>query len=252
MKKTVTIGIFDNDKNLYSDDTSLKYPHKFIKISDLKGIFIMTDYKNITEIEKRVNDTGSLPIYFLGSGNYHYLTLPLIMNLDENLTLIVFDHHLDYKKLSFNDYTSCGSWIFDVIYLCKNVKKIIVIGPYKNIIDYPSDKLLLLQEKDINYKNILKLNKSIPTKNIYISIDRDILNEKTLITNWNQGNLTIDKIVKSIKLISKNKNLIRADISGDLDWSFHSKIDISNKCSLKKSIHVNNILFKHLINILQK
>jgi len=64
----------------------------------------------------------------------------------------------------------------------------------------------------------------IPTKNIYISIDKDCLKGNYALTNWEEGCLSLEELLLIIKLIKENLDIVGLDIIGD-----HSKICIENR-----------------------
>ena len=49
---------------------------------------------------------------------------------------------------------------------------------------------------------------------IYLSVDKDILTKKDAMTNWNQGQLDISTLQKSLRQVLSHQRLIGADICG--------------------------------------
>ena len=56
---------------------------------------------------------------------------------------------------------------------------------------------------------------AIPTENIYISIDKDVLNTDNVVTNWDQGMMDISTLTSILEHILKNKQAEGVDICGE-------------------------------------
>ena len=55
----------------------------------------------------------------------------------------------------------------------------------------------------------------IPTKNVYITVDKDVLSREDVETNWDQGTMRLDYLLKLITAIGKTHSIIGADVTGD-------------------------------------
>jgi hypothetical protein len=64
-----------------------------------------------------------------------------------------------------------------------------------------------------------KLLKRIPTQHVYVSIDKDCLSRKSAITNWEQGQISLDWLVAALEYIKKVRTLVGVDITGDYSVS---------------------------------
>lgn len=62
---------------------------------------------------------------------------------------------------------------------------------------------------------ILSLVKRIPTKKVYLSIDKDCLKSEFALTNWEEGLISLEELILMLKVIQENCDIIGADISGD-------------------------------------
>lgn len=45
---------------------------------------------------------------------------------------------------------------------------------------------------------------AIPTRSVYVSIDKDVLNEADAITNWDQGNMKLGQLLDLLGYMSLN------------------------------------------------
>lgn len=70
----------------------------------------------------------------------------------------------------------------------------------------------------------LSLLKRIPTKEVYLSIDKDCLKKDYALTNWEEGHLSLGELLLMLKLIKENLDIVGVDITGD-----YSKICIKSK-----------------------
>ncbi|MDO8536614.1 MAG: hypothetical protein Q7S30_06385 [Candidatus Omnitrophota bacterium] len=55
----------------------------------------------------------------------------------------------------------------------------------------------------------------LPTKKVYISIDKDCLKAPYSLTNWAPGHLELEELLLMLKLIKENAEIIGTDITGD-------------------------------------
>ncbi len=70
--------------------------------------------------------------------------------------------------------------------------------------------------KNCNLNDLFfELAKRIRDKDVYVSIDKDCLNQDYALTNWESGRLNLDELLSLLKLIKENLNIIGLDIVGD-------------------------------------
>ncbi len=87
------------------------------------------------------------------------------------------------------------------------------------------NKIYWNELKGKNLKDFfLSLLKRIPTKEVYISIDKDCLKRDYALTNWEEGHLFLEELLLMLKLIKENLDMVGMDITGD-----YSKVHIENK-----------------------
>ena len=91
----------------------------------------------------------------------------------------------------------------------------------------------------IYFPDINSIDKDIP---IYISIDKDVLSEDYAITDWDQGDMTIDEMISLLKDITKDRQIIGVDICGDSGEYAESGVCINNQ--------INQTLFDFLSSFL--
>lgn len=229
---------------------------KIVDISDLSGINPICSKENVERIDKRINIISDADVHFLGNGNFHYLTLPLLKRIDNPFTLIVFDHHNDAGKLEFSGFTSCGSWINDVVRSLPMVQKVVVIGvgekDEKVMVESHREIVETISENQLDFLEDFLQGDTIPTQDVYISIDRDILSTAEVQTNWNQGTIMVEQLKKAIELVSKQHRVVGADVCGDLDWDYSMTQQIDMKKARNQAYQVNKVLFSLLESLVER
>lgn len=184
----------------------------------------------------------------MGSGDYHHISLLLIERLnkqysvDNPIQVIIFDNHPDNMRYLFGIH--CGSWVSYVASL-PFVSHVHVLGITSNdigIAHFWENRWKPLYHKKLTYwslnVNVLWAKKigldhafrhfATPdeliasflseqyhnTQPIYLSIDKDVLSEEVIHTNWDQGTLQTYHILDTITSIKQR--IIGSDITGEL------------------------------------
>lgn len=138
-------------------------------------------------IRKKLKNDPTPAIHLIGSGDYHYVTLFLLEKLEKPFTLVLFDNHPDDQSGAFSDeLLSCGGWVAKAreLPMCKEV--------LWNPAELPEDR------------------------NIYISVDLDVLSPEYATTNWNQGDMTLKDLLNRLSTLKNNNMVEGVDICGAL------------------------------------
>lgn len=218
MKNSIVVM---NLSGIYEKESFYKNTNpKIINCKEILGTNCYCDDNGESELKSRIKDFTPEGIHFIDSGNYHYITKFWTDKIKKNFDLIVFDHHTDMKESMFWNLLSCGSWVKEVLDTNTYVKKVILIGPAGKYINQIEDKyrnkVIALNEEEIKNKDISQLAESLDIKEpIYISIDKDILDEKEIKTNWDQGSFSLKELEEIIKNIINSKDVIGIDICGE-------------------------------------
>lgn len=223
-----------------------------LDISTVQGIHTICSKETLEDIRSLINEECLEPIGFLGSGNFHYLTYMLLQRYLTPLTLVVFDHHNDAGYFPYNDFLSCGSWIVDAVHDFSHLQKVYIVGAATEEATWADSdshpKIEMIAEKEMNPERLFDLAREIPTKDVYFSIDRDILTDKEIRTNWDQGNVSLKSLIEAVEIIAEGHVLIGADICGDLEWEYTSGFHYPMRHYRKQTYHV----CQQLIEVLQK
>ncbi len=167
-----------------------------IDLRDLSGTGMYIDEESERKIRSRIDLMGSPEKYFLrflDNGNYHYMTRILASYISEPFDLITFDNHSDDKEPAFGGLKSCGSWRLDIRMENDNLRR-----------------SMLVQKKDdfaVNY-----IPSDLP---LYISLDKDILSEDVLKTNWDQGDVSENELFEMLRELFDTRKIIAFDVCGE-------------------------------------
>lgn len=185
---------------------------------------------------------------FIGSGNYHYVSLFLTERIQEDFTLVLFDNHSDAKVPMFEELLSCGGWVRNAILKEPHLKQIILVGINEHSIstidkDLRDDIMTfpygIICEKDDWH---ISLSKAIKHP-VYISVDKDVFSKKFAVTNWDQGQMTMNDFLKAFEAIANASKIIGMDVCGEYSVDYRMP-NLFEKANLK-----NNVINKELMNL---
>ena len=189
--------------DVYLYQRRLRATGREIDLRGMSGIRYLCPIERLEILDARI-PYHKRAITFLGSGDFHYVTYILLRRIDEPFNLLLLDNHLDIKE-TFNGFISCGSWLknaFDIEYL----RYIFYIG--SGITD-GYDRIIRVSS---NLEQLsLAVRTGIP---LYISIDKDVLSTSSVETNWDQGYLDIDELLKILSSIPTSI-IIGIDVCGE-------------------------------------
>ncbi|MBX9685523.1 MAG: arginase family protein [Candidatus Obscuribacterales bacterium] len=70
--------------------------------------------------------------------------------------------------------------------------------------------------RDFGVQNLAeKLSKNLAGKNVYISIDKDVLDLNDAVTDWDQGQLSLKEMLEIISRVSENARIVGVDVCGE-------------------------------------
>lgn len=244
-------GVYDDE--FAKEKTSLTW----IDCTDITGCDMYVSDEAEKQIGERVDSVGIHGIHFIDSGNYHYVTKIMTDRIKEPFSLVVFDHHTDMQKPMIEGLTSCGDWVGKVIkdnpYICQ----LILVGPEKkdiNAIGLRSNKLITYSAQEIRAEAMeSKTNQIDLSVPVYISIDKDVLDESISETNWSQGHMKLGTLEHMLGIIIRNQKVLGIDICGECDTNMplpEYMEDEEKNGELNKELY--NFLLKRLKNIVYK
>ena len=109
MQQMITVLDFDD---LYDrEEFYQSAPHQRINLREVPGTNGYCEDTAAETIRERIRAGKPSHIYFLGSGNYHYVSFLLQKEICRDFTLVLFDCHTDLQKPLFPELLSCGCWV---------------------------------------------------------------------------------------------------------------------------------------------
>ena len=201
----------------------------WLDCSDIAECDLYCSKRAEEEIRARIAPYGIHGIHFLDSGNYHYVTGIMTEQIKQGFSLILFDHHTDMQKPMIEHMTSCGDWAGKVLKTNPWLQQLILIGPQESDIlqiyrekeglvsgAELQEKLITFSEEEIqsveDENKISGIKRNLP---VYISIDKDILDEEYSETNWSQGKMPLPVLERLLMPFLTSRNILGIDICGE-------------------------------------
>jgi arginase family enzyme len=251
---STNIALLNFDGTLRKQKLLRVYPGEWIDFSDLTGCQGYCETAALKKIQNRLQSRKFRGITLIGNGNYHYVTYLLLAEIKQPFSLILFDHHTD---LSLNDdlsIISCGSWVTFAIKTLPLLKHVIIIGantanPHGDYGNIP-EQVTVISEHEVKHSSVAAMEKKIRSilqdQPIYISVDKDVLDEEHAATNWDQGSMTLRQLLYLIRDLKTTNPIVGVDICGEMPLS---PVDFLS-AELVRHIQKNEIANRAIVDIL--
>ena len=118
----------------------------WIDLSDISGTNCYCDGDAQAQILERMEKYPVSGIYFIDSGNYHYMSRIGIGRVKEPFNLLVFDNHTDMQLPAFGGLLSCGGWIASALEVAEKTHQIKIICH-----DIATDTITLLKKGIVDF-----------------------------------------------------------------------------------------------------
>lgn len=207
----------------------------------------------LAELKRRIAaclpSRGEAEVVFAGSGDFHHVT-PLLLEraaaeAGGPVTVIHFDNHPDWVRTAPGLH--CGSWVGRAARL-EGVARVITVGVCSPDIGRAKasqgDLALIAEDRldlfawtapDGGDEVVLagrawptiaalgeaafldRLEAAVPSRAVYVTIDKDVLRAEDAVTNWDQGRASLDFVMAAIRRLAETRRVVGADVVGD--WS---------------------------------
>ena len=200
----------------------------------------------------RLRQTGKT-LTMIGSGDFHHVAALLIEQAREPVTVVHFDNHPDWVRWA--PPWHCGSWVNQVLRLPNVVRVVtagpcsddlvrpelkggnlaalgagrIVLFPWQHA---PSRVWRRLPDgaghRSIDghlhwrnladhsaQENLAAILAQIESGAVWLTVDKDVLDESEALTNWDQGRMPLQAMLDLIAGIGARKRIVGADICGE-------------------------------------
>lgn len=212
----------------------------WIRLEDLSGTNCYCDEPAVWAIREKIREFALSGIHFIDSGNYHYMTRIWMDKVKSPFSLLVFDNHTDMQPPAFGGLLSCGGWIADALESVKLLEHVFLVGPDQPAFDQVQqtykERVTFLSREDLqaarqtdsssgvaaSFLEMLseyekKAGKLSP---VYLSVDKDVLNEQEVKTTWSQGDMSLTELKSCLEelqsfLKARKLPLQAADVCGE-------------------------------------
>lgn len=194
-------------------------------------------------------------VTFYGSGDFHHLTAGLVAAIKEDVTIVHFDNHPDW--VSFPATVNCGAWVNRALELPHVRKVITIgpcsddlVRPelqFANLAAVRDGRIALYpwrhapsrvwgrygdtasyrqEGSHLHWRNLAdedwdvvldELIAAVPTRAVWLTIDKDVLRPQEACTNWDQGELPLDHLLRAVARLAQARSIAGIDVCGD--WS---------------------------------
>lgn len=227
MKHSITICNFSH---IYEQQAFYQAAQPvWVDCTGISGANCYCDEEAADILRAKIAESPADGIHFIDSGNYHYMTKLWADKITAPFSLVLFDNHPDMQQPAFPGLLSCGGWALELLEQHPFLQQVLLIGVEKalweetkeflspgvleRILCFPREDFFQTpKDRQRFFSNIQQLTYK---EGLYLSIDKDVLNEKEASTDWSQGSLTLSWIAKTVSILHENSPFIGADICGE-------------------------------------
>jgi arginase family enzyme len=243
-------GIYDHQSFYRSDVVSLSGEPgdngfgemSRVDLCGLSGTNCYCDDEAMQQIREAIREFPAEGIHFVDSGNYHYMSRIWLEKVTEPFRLVVFDNHTDMQPPAFGGILSCGGWIAAALEELPFLKEVILIGPdeeaYRTVDSIWKERVTWVSREQLaawNGEELYSFLRQIPTDlPVYLSIDKDVLSQEELKTNWSQGDLRFEVLLQCLvsmeeTVCGQGSRILGMDVCGECDVDHPDKIIESDR-----------------------
>jgi arginase family enzyme len=203
------------------------------------------------DLQRRTSRQQGPALTFVGSGDFHHISLALIRALDRPCNLLVLDNHPDWMRGV--PILHCGTWLYHAARL-PHVHRIFHVGgdvdfdnAYRWLAPWPllrSGKIVVLPARrafwgrawsqvphqpvrssaddpasgERLWQLLWPYRFDLASRPLYVSLDKDVLPATEAAVNWDSGHLTRREVFDLLALFQEaSGGLLGLDVVGD--WS---------------------------------
>lgn len=178
-----------------------------ISMSSLEGTCCYCDDEAAASLRDAMDSQSlccdSPAICWIDSGDYHYMSLFRTETIGRPFQLLLIDNHPDMQEPLFSDVLSCGGWLRRLLETNPNLVNVVLVGV---------NPQLMSETEGFESRLSSSLLDDIP---VFISIDKDALNQDESRTNWDQGEMTVGSLEKTVADAAEGREVIGIDVCGE-------------------------------------
>lgn len=220
---------------------------RWIDCTDLNGTDCYCDTEAASAISRRIEPYSPHGLHFIDSGNYHYVSKLWTDKINEPFSMVLFDHHPDMQPSLFEEMLSCGSWVKNMLDTNPCLRKVLIVGAadklirsvpdeYKSRVKFYGESVMEHEEawRSFSHEHV--------DEPVYISVDKDVLNKESAVTNWDQGSMSLNSLESLLTIILRNENVIGIDVCGECTPS----LDLFDE---QRSLNIDGKANKELLSL---
>lgn len=210
--------VMDFTHTYTEDDFPAGQMFSWIDCFALKGTNCYCDAEAQSVLRSLMRPYDAAGIHFIDSGNYHYVSKFWAEKISSPFNLVLYDHHPDMQQPRFEGLLSCGGWVrtlFEESSLLHRVYIVGASGALRSETEDFGDRVVYITEEEAMASPPCWERLLVTGENIYLSIDKDVLAETEVQTNWDQGCLTFEMLKKHLVSLFLKAHVIGVDICGE-------------------------------------
>lgn len=173
---------------LYAEEGWAPESSAALDFTDIEGTNCYCSPTAAAEIRRRLGTIGAGGLCWIDTGDYHYVSLIRAGFVREPFALALLDHHPDDQPSALSEgLLSCGGWV-------RNARE-----------------SLPLMKKD--YLNTPAIPSGLP---VFLSIDMDVMSRDYARTDWDQGSMTLPRLLDTVDRIRTAHRILGIDVCGGI------------------------------------
>lgn len=239
------MGLLHHDVTVLNfDQTYTQQLHLFhcaderVELADITATNLFCAREALAEIRRRLSARIARGITYIGNGNYHYVTYEFLREIDQPFSLVLFDNHTDAKRSdNLLGLLTCGSWVAEAAASLPHLQQVVMVGVHADpSLECPELRSKLILLPDLNDPR--QLLSALSVDDVYISIDKDVLDRSEAVTNWDQGTMRLKQLIAALHSLVLSKNVIGIDVCGELRvppadaWRYADQIRLNERANL--------------------
>lgn len=254
------VVVLNFDDSLVPQLEFLGLPCEVLDLRDLREVRLFCSPASKAELARRIGRCRGRPV-LVGSSDYHYVTYLLLSQIAKPFTLLLFDNHADLNPPPAPSFLSCDSWLASALRL-SHLRRALVVGAdprsfsrasgrhLSKLVYVPYGELEPGAERPrVRTAASLEERKGtgfllgyIPTRAVYLSVDKDVLRPGEDWTNWDQGKMCLSFLVRLLREVASVHEVVGLDVSGEASLSPWEAIGPHAKEVLLRNAQANRAL----------